>query len=85
MKKKLTIVVIIIVALLLLIPKQYGLLDGGTIKYCTILYTVTNYHRIKADGYIVGTEIKVLGITVYDNTTFKTRIELMTSSDNYVK
>ena len=52
------------------IPLRYK--DGGTIKYQALLYSVTDYHALRGvDGYDTGIEIKILGITVYENTTFE--------------
>ena len=76
-KKAIIIVVAIIAALVLLNPTTLHFTDGGTVKYQAILYSVTNYHRIKTPiendigiRYDTGIEIAVLGKTVYENTTF---------------
>ena len=70
MKKKIIrITIIIIIALILLFPLRYK--DGGTVKYQAVLYSITDYHALRGvDGYDTGIEIKILGITVYENTTF---------------
>lgn len=70
-KKAIRIVIIIIVTLILVVPVPFGYKDGGTVEYKAILYSVTNYHSIKTGGgFDTGIEIKILGITVYENTTF---------------
>ncbi|MFT4145102.1 MAG: hypothetical protein QM644_11665 [Mobilitalea sp.] len=71
MKKKLLIGIVIILLLVLLIPIPLRYKDGGTVKYRAILYSVTDYHAMDAEGgYDTGIQIKILGIQVYDNTTF---------------
>lgn len=71
MNKKI-IAMLFLLALLVPIPRHYK--DGGTVEYHAILYSVTNYHSIVFDSYEkaydTGIEIKILGITVYENTTF---------------
>jgi hypothetical protein len=72
MKKKLFIITIFITVLLLLFPIPVHYKDGGTVKYQAVLYSITNYHALRGvDGYNTGIEIKIFGITVYDNTTFE--------------
>ena len=72
MKKKIIrITIIIIIALILLFPIPLRYKDGGTVKYQALLYSITDYHALRGvDGYDTGIEIKILGITVYENTTF---------------
>lgn len=71
MKKKLIIIAtIIIVLLVLLIPIPNHLKDGGTVEYKALLYKVTKYHQLVEDsdfGYIEGTQIKILGIEIYNS------------------
>ena len=56
----------------MLVPIPLRFKDGGTVKYQAILYSITDYHVITGvDGYDTGIEIKILGITVYENTTFE--------------
>jgi len=72
MKKKIIRVTIIIIALILLFPIPLRYKDGGTVKYQAVLYSITDYHALRGvDGYDTGIEIKILGITVYENTTFE--------------
>jgi len=71
MKKRVIVILLIVAAIILLIPVPVHFKDGGTVKYQAILYSITDYHSIKVpDGFYTGVEIKVLGITVYENTTF---------------
>lgn len=40
-------------------------------EFQAVLYSVTNYHALRGtDGYDTGIEVKILGYTVYENTTF---------------
>jgi hypothetical protein len=72
MKKRLLRITIIIVALILLFPVPLKYKDGGTVKYQAVLYSITDYHALRGvDGYDTGIEIKILGISVYENTTFE--------------
>ncbi|NLO09789.1 MAG: hypothetical protein GX129_07980 [Clostridiales bacterium] len=72
MKKKLLRIAIIIIAIILLLPIPIRYKDGGTVEYKAILYSVTDYHSLNGvDGYDTGIEIKVFGITIYENTTFE--------------
>ena len=72
MKKKIIRITIIIIALILLFPIPLCYKDGGTVKYQALLYSITDYHALRGvDGYDTGIEIKILGITVYENTTFE--------------
>ena len=71
MKKKIIKISIIIIALIMLIPIPLRYKDGGTVKYQALLYSITDYHELGGvDGYDTGIKIKILGITVYENTTF---------------
>ena len=73
-KKKIILAVIIITLIVMLIPIRAVYKDGGTVGYNAVLYSVTDYHSINFDresGYDTGIEIKILGITVYENTTFE--------------
>lgn len=73
MRKK-VIIIIAIILIILLIPIPIKLRDGGSTEYRAILYSVTKYNRlskVEEDGntkYINGTEVKVLGLEVYNNT-----------------
>jgi hypothetical protein len=70
--KKKVIRIAIIITLILLIPIPLRFKDGGTVKYQAVLYSITDYHAPRGtDGYDTGIVIKLLGITVYENTTFE--------------
>ena len=71
MKKKLIRITIIIISLILLFPVPLRYKDGGTVKYQAVLYSITDYHALRGvDVYDTGIEIKILGKTIYENTTF---------------
>ncbi|HBT18995.1 MAG TPA: hypothetical protein DEA52_02960 [Clostridiaceae bacterium] len=71
MKKQLISIIVIIIILILMFPIPIRYKDGGTVRYQAVLYSITNYHALRGvDGYDTGIEIKILGITVYENTTF---------------
>lgn len=74
--------IIVIILGNLLIPAKNGYLDGGTVEYRALVYKITKYHRITMDiisienvqyshpgniSYLVGTEVTVLGHTIYDS------------------
>jgi|GEM_PF-204549 len=70
-KKRIGIIIIMALTLILLFPITLRYKDGGTVRYQAILYSITDYHSFRGvDGYDTGVEIKILGITVYENTTF---------------
>jgi PDZ domain-containing secreted protein len=63
------IIVILVVFLFIPIPLHYK--DGGTVEYHALLYSVTDFHSMKMEGgYDTGIQVKILEISVYDNTTF---------------
>ena len=61
-----------LVIALFLVPNNDLIKDGGTRSYSTLFYEVRVYHRMigdpKYDGFVKGTEIKILGLTVYADT-----------------
>lgn len=74
--------IIVIILGNLLIPAKNGYSDGGTVEYRALVYKITKYHRITMDiisienvqyshpgniSYLVGTEVTVLGHTIYDS------------------
>lgn len=64
---------IIALFIILLMPyRRISLKDGGTVIYRAIFYSVTDYHSMRIDELVTGIEVKVLGITVYDNTNSET-------------
>ncbi len=66
MKKKI-IIIVCVVLVLMLIPIRLQLKDGGTVEYKSILYKVSKVHRLIDNGFDIGTEIRILGIKVFDN------------------
>lgn len=71
MKRKLIRMAIVIIVLILLFPIPLRYKDGGTVKYQAALYSITYYNVLNGvEGYDTGIEIKLLGLTVYENTTF---------------
>ena len=65
-------IIIIVTLLILLIPTPIHYEDGGTVCYQAILYSIKNFHSMKNIGeFDTGIEIKILGITVYETTTFE--------------
>lgn len=66
MKKKI-IIIVCVVLVLMLIPIRLQLRDGGTVEYNSILYKVSKVHRLIDNGFDIGTEIRILGIKVFDN------------------
>lgn len=70
MKKKVCIIAIIIFLLILLIPIPLHYKDGGTVEYKAILYSVKNNHYMTDGGNMIGTEVRILWFTVYDDTEF---------------
>ena len=76
MKRKYKIFIIILVCALLLIPMPAWYKDGGTVKYTAITYSVTKEHSIssQSNGYNVGTRVRVLFWTVYDDVKFEPEV-----------
>lgn len=66
MKKKIIIIVCVILVIMI-IPVRLQLKDGGTVEYKSILYKVSKVHRLIDNGFDIGTEIRILGIKVFDN------------------
>ena len=70
MKKKTIIFIIIVILLILLIPIPMHLNDGGTVEYKSILYKISNVHRLTGNlekEYEDGTIIEILGFEVFNN------------------
>lgn len=70
MKKNLIVIVVIVILLILIIPKRTMLWDGGTVEYKSLLYKITNYHKLdesSKSGYNDGVKIEILGFTIYNN------------------
>ena len=75
-KKRVLTVLAVIIAIVLLIPFPIHYKDGGTVDYEAVLYTVRKEHSIAGapledeEGYYIGTRVRVLFWTVYDNVRF---------------
>ena len=74
-RRKIILIVCAVVLVLMLIPIRYHVKDGGTVEWRAILYTVSDMHcdagvdkKTGENLYTVGTRIKLLGFTVFDNT-----------------
>ena len=72
MKKRIKIILIILICAILLIPVPTWYKDGGTVKYTAITYSLTKQHSLSSQGkgYNVGTRIKILFWTIYDDVKF---------------
>ena len=74
MKRKLTAIVAALIALMLLLPVYREIDDGGSKEYASLFYRVVLRHTMTrqegTDGYLTGTEVRLLGITVYDDVRF---------------
>ncbi len=72
MKKRIKIILIILICAILLIPVPTWYKDGGTVKYTAITYSLTKQHSLSSQGkgYNVGTRLKILFWTIYDDVKF---------------
>lgn len=72
MKKKTKAVIIIIMCAIFLVPLPVGYKDGGTVEYNAILYSVRKVHSMQGhpDGYDIGTQVRILFWTVYDDVRY---------------
>lgn len=72
-KKTVAVIIAILVLTALLFPIRMNLKDGGSVRYKALAYEVTKIHRLAPDAggekpFIEGLEIKILGMTVYQET-----------------
>lgn len=68
MKKKSKIIIAVIILLVLLIPVPTRYKDGGSVRYRAVLYDITKYYQLDLEtGYNDGWNIKILGISVFNN------------------
>ena len=68
MKPKIIIAIIIFLVFLIPIPTRYK--DGSSVQYRAVLYDIIKYHQLDLEsetGYKDGWNIKILGISVYNN------------------
>lgn len=72
MKKRIRIIFIILICALLLVPIPAWYKDGGTVKYTAITYSITKQHSLslQGKGYEVGTRVRILFWTVYDDVKY---------------
>ncbi|MBE6876036.1 MAG: hypothetical protein E7496_04810 [Ruminococcus sp.] len=58
----------------MLIPMKTQYKDGGTVEYKAVLYSVRKNHSLKTENYrtgcLIGTEVRILNLTVYDDSEF---------------
>lgn len=73
MKTRTKIILIILLCAALLVPIPVGYKDGGTVEYNAVLYTVRKVHSLadRAPGYDVGTQVRILFWTVYDDVKYE--------------
>lgn len=70
MKKRIKAIIIIIMCAIFLIPFPSWYKDGGTVEYNAILYSIRKVHSIQAKGYDIGTQVRILFWTVYDDVRY---------------
>lgn len=70
MKKWVKVVIIIVICAILLVPIPVGYKDGGTVEYNAILYTVRKVHSLQSRGYDIGTQVRILFWTVYNDVEY---------------
>lgn len=75
MKTRIKVIIIILICVILLVPIPVGYKDGGTVEYNAVLYTVRKVHSLGAGpdykgGYNVGTQVRILFWTVYDDVKY---------------
>lgn len=68
-KKKIIIAFIILALVFSLIPRTYHLKDGGTVRHEAVLFQIISWHTMcsEKNTFYIGLEVKVLGITVYND------------------
>lgn len=72
MKTRTKVIVIILICAILLVPIPAGYKDGGTVEYNAVMYTVRKEHSLSMEGrgYNVGTRLRILFWTVYDDVKY---------------
>ena len=69
MKKLRLWIVLLILFAIAVTPIPLYMKDGGSRTLKAILWEYTDYHRIEdVNEMLVGPEVKILGVTVYDGT-----------------
>lgn len=63
-----------LIVLAMLVPAYSEMDDGGSREYSALLYRVTFRHSVAQQGgesgYLTGTEVRVLGMEVYNDALF---------------
>ena len=74
MKRRRLTIAVLMLLIAMLIPAYAEMDDGGSRQYTAVLYRVTLRHTLirqaETDGYLTGTEIRILGCEVYNSTQF---------------
>lgn len=70
MKKRIKAAIIIVICAIFLVPVPLRYKDGGTVEYSAILYSVRKVHSLRDDGFDVGTQLRILFWTVYDDVVY---------------
>lgn len=68
MKRKLMLVAIAMITAFLLIPRVYGIDDGGSMFFQAPLYSATKYHALDSGNegeYLKGWSVEILGMEIY--------------------
>lgn len=63
-------IIVILIIIILLFPIPMRLKDGGSIRFQSVLYSVTKINRLNEDidsENIKGWEVEVLNMNVYSN------------------
>ena len=63
-------IIIILLLLILFVPIPFYLKDGGTVDYKSLVYQISNVHKLNhnaKEGYDTGIIIKIFGIKIFDN------------------
>ena len=79
MEKKTKAAIILAVCAALLVPDPYRYPDNDSVSYNAVLYSVTKVRvrALDADGYDIGTEVRILFWTVYDDVRYYPLSEAM--------
>ena len=75
MKKRRIGIAAAVIILAMLLPVRLEMDDGGSEEYSALLYRVTLRHTMAQQegvfGYLMGTEIQILGFDVYSDVRFE--------------
>lgn len=72
MSKRIKVILIILICAIFLVPVPTRYKDGGTVTYTAISYSVRKQHSLSlsGQGYDVGTQVRLLFWTVYDDVKY---------------